>query len=71
MPKTRNHPRRSKYCVFCKYWMGDAGLKYVSPSVGFEYERDVLGKCIKSNLNYLTYFSCFDYVPSIDAEKLL
>jgi len=71
MPTIRKHPRRDKRCVFCKYWMGDAGLKYVNSSVGFEYERDTLGKCLKRNINHLTYFSCFDYSPSIDAEKIL
>ena len=71
MPRTRNHPRRSKCCVFCHYWMGDAELKYVSPSVGFEYERDARGKCMKKDLSFFTYASCNMFSPSIEASKLL
>jgi len=71
MAKTRNHPKRKKCCVFCNYWLGDAGMKFVNSTVGYEYEHDAKGPCTKRNCSTSTYTSCQHYEPSIDAKKLL
>lgn len=71
MAKTRNHPKRVKQCVFCNYWIGDADLKFVSSTVGYEYEYYAQGKCAKKSMNAKAYQSCNFFAPSIDASKLL
>ncbi len=71
MSKTRNHPKRKKCCVFCNYWFGDAGMKFVNSTVGYEYEHEAKGSCTKRNCSTPTYVNCQHYEPSIDAKKLL
>ena len=71
MAKTRNHPKRCKHCVFCNYWMGDAELKFVSSTVGYEYESYAEGKCAKQNSTKKAYLSCNAYTPSPEAAKVL
>ena len=71
MAKCRNHPKRCKQCVFCNYWFGNADLKFISSTVGYEYENYAQGKCAKKNVNVKAYQSCSLYKPSIDASKLL
>ena len=44
-----HHPKRVKDCVFCKFWIGDAGMRFVNSAVGYEYEASVKGKCTKRN----------------------
>lgn len=72
MSKYTHHPKRVKKCVFCKYWMGDSQMKYINSIVGFEYETSSQGKCAKKNgaLNFASY-TCPNYVPNPNAEKLL
>lgn len=67
----RNHPRKCKTCVFCNYWISDIKLRFVSPSVGYEYESYTNGKCAKSGSTTRAYSSCAYYQPSTDARKLL
>lgn len=68
----RNHPKRAKYCVFCKYWFGDAGMKYLNNAQGFEYDGSAKGKCAKRDgAVTLATITCSKYEPSIDAQKLL
>lgn len=71
MSKTRGHPKTRKYCVFCKYWTGDAKLRFISPAEGFEYEYGAKGRCMKAGLIKCAYMSCSNYAPSFTAEKLL
>lgn len=71
MAKTRNTPKRSKICVFCEYWTGDAGLKFINSTVGYEYESYTNGKCTKKNTNQPTYTSCANYTPNMAARKIL
>ena len=68
----KHHPQRAKNCVFCKYWNGDAGMKYVNSVVGYEYDGGAKGKCTKRNgASTAAIYSCPNYAPSPDAEKLL
>ena len=67
-----HHPKRSKYCVFCKFWIGDANMKYVNSAVGYAYDANAKGKCTKRNGSATpACYSCASYKPSPDAEKLL
>jgi hypothetical protein len=67
-----HHPKRVKDCVFCKFWIGDAGMRFVNSAVGYEYEASVKGKCTKRNgLATPACYSCPSYVPGPQAEKLL
>jgi hypothetical protein len=68
----KHHPKRAKYCVFCKFWIGDANMRLVNSAVGFEYNGSAKGKCTKRN-GAITQscYSCREYAPSVDAEKLL
>lgn len=71
MAATRNNPKRLKGCVFCNYWTGDANMKFINSTVGYEYELTTVGKCTKKNTSTRTYQSCSAYAPSVDASKLL
>lgn len=71
MATTRNNPKRHKGCVFCHYWIGDANMKFINSTVGYEYESTTIGKCTKRNASTRTHQSCTNYAPSIDASKLL
>lgn len=71
MARTKNTPKRSKICVFCEYWTGDADLKFISSTVGYEYEHNAIGKCTKKNTNQHTFSSCANYEPSREAKKVL
>ena len=66
------HQKRVKDCVFCKFWIGDAGMRFVNSAVGYEYEASVKGKCTKRNGSATpACYSCPSYVPGPQAEKLL
>ena len=70
--KYTHHPKRAKNCVFCKYWIGDAGMRFVNSAVGYEYEGGTKGKCTKRNgASMPAVYSCPYYVPSLEAERLL
>lgn len=71
MARTRNYPRRGKQCVFCHYWIGNADLKFISSTVGYEYEYYAQGQCTKQSASKKAYLSCNFYTPSIEALKLL
>jgi len=67
-----HHPKRAKDCVFCKFWIGDAKMKFVNSVVGYAYEASERGKCTKQNGSATpACYSCPNYVPSPEAERLL
>ena len=67
-----HHPKRSKDCVFCKFWLGDANMKFVNSTAGYAYEASARGKCANRNGSVTpACYSCPNYKPSPDAEKLL
>ena len=68
----KHHPKRSKNCVFCKFCIGDDIIKFVNSAVGYEYDGNTNGKCTKRNGTATpACYSCSNYVPSQDAERLL
>jgi len=68
----KHHPKRAKECVFCKFWMGDAGIKFISSGTGFSFDGNVKGPCAKRNGAVTSaVYTCGNYVPSPEAEKLL
>ncbi len=68
----KHHPKRIKYCVFCKFWIGDAKIKFVNSAVGYEYDSGAKGSCTKRNGSTTSAcFLCSNYAPSQDAERLL
>ncbi len=60
MSKTYGKPTTHKYCVFCQYWVGDAGLEFKNPQLGFQFESTASGKCAKigNNMKTAGYNSC-------------
>ena len=67
-----HHPKRAKDCVFCKFWIGDAQMRYVNSNVGYEFQASARGKCTKRNgAATPACYSCPNYVPNQDAERLL
>jgi len=67
-----HHPNRAKNCVFCKYWLGDAGMVFVNSIIGYKYEASVKGPCARKNgASTFSCYSCPNYAPSPAAEKLL
>ena len=72
MGKIIVHPKNRKYCVFCEYWAGDAGLEFVSRQSGYRFEQFCQGKCMMRNANYSSgYMGCPKFKYSREAEKLL
>lgn len=71
MARTKNHPKRKKCCVFCDYWLGNADMKFINSTVGYEYEHDAKGQCTKRNCNTPTHVNCQNYEPNTDAKRLL
>ncbi len=68
----KHHPKRAKNCVFCKFWIGGAIIRFVNSNVGYEYDATAKGKCTKKNgAATQAGYSCPNYVPNQDAEKLL
>lgn len=66
-------PKFSHLCVFCENWTGDAGMVFRSTGMGYEYEREAVGKCIKrggavtkAGSNCTKYFE-----PNREAQKLM
>lgn len=70
MARTRNNPRWARYCVFCEYWTGDADLKFVSSSAGYEYESQAVGKCMKFSTNRFAHNICGKYEPNAAARRM-
>ncbi len=73
MARTCARPKFSHLCVFCEYWTGDVGMTFRSTGMGYEYEREAVGKCIKrSGATTKAASGCSkDYEPSREAKKLL
>ncbi len=68
----KHHPKRVKNCAFCKFWLGDAKMKFVGSIVGYEYDGSTKGKCTKRNGSSTSALhNCSDYAPSLEAERLL
>ena len=66
------HPKHTKRCVFCNYWMGDAEMEYVSVQQGFRYDSTKKGKCLKHGDSLRdACTSCDKYEPSMEAKKLI
>ena len=66
-------PEFSHLCAFCENWTGDAGMVFRSTGMGYEYEREAMGKCIKrggtttkAGSNCTKYFE-----PNRAAQKLM
>lgn len=70
MATMKAHPKRMKNCAYCNYWFGDANLKFINSSVGFEFTSDVKGKCSKKNINVSSNYRCNYYEPSEMAKKI-
>ena len=67
-----HHPKGAKDCVFCKFWIGDAKMKFVNSVVGYAYEASTRGRCTKRNGSSTpACYSFPNYAPSPEAEKLL
>lgn len=47
MARTCAKPKFSRLCVFCDNWTGDAGMEFRSVGMGYEFEKEAVGKCIK------------------------
>ncbi len=72
MSTLTGHPKRIKKCAFCDYWLGDAGLEFVSNATGYKFDGNVKGKCIKKNGSLVNSGTqCSYYQPSPEARKLL
>lgn len=71
MGRTKNHPKRFKGCVFCYYWIGDAEMKFINSTVGYEFETYACGKCTKKNNNTKACQSCLNYEPNMEAKRIL
>lgn len=72
MSRYTHHPKRTKDCVFCKFWIGDAQMKYVNSNSGYEFQASARGRCTKRNGAATTAcHTCSNYVPGPDSEKLL
>ena len=68
----KSHPKKDNRCVFCNNWIGDAKMKFVNTSLGYEYDDHVLGTCTKKNCSKHAGNLCRDkYEPSMDAKRLL
>lgn len=69
----QTHPKRSKHCAYCNYWVGDAKLKYINNNVGFEYDNNANGKCIRRSGSITRAGSSCDkdYEPNQEAKKIL
>ena len=66
-------PKFSYLCVFCENLTVDAGVVFRSTGMGYEYEREAVGKCIKrggtvtkAGSNCTKYFE-----PNREAQKLM
>ena len=72
MARTCAKPKFTHLCVFCDNWTGDAGMTFRSAGMGYEYEREASGKCIKKGTTTKAASGCTShYEPSHEAKKLL
>lgn len=73
MARTCARPKFTHLCVFCENWTGDADMTFRSVGMGYEYEREAEGKCIKrGGIRTKACTGCTKfYEPSREAKKLL
>lgn len=73
MARTCAQPKFTHLCAFCENWTGDADLKFRSVGMGYEYEREATGKCIKrSGAITKAASGCKErFEPSREARKLM
>lgn len=73
MSRTCSKPKFSRLCVFCENWTGDAAMEFRSVGMGYEYEREAAGKCIKHGGSITKAGSgCTKYFePNREARKLM
>lgn len=73
MARTCARPKCNPLCVFCENWTGDADMTFRSMGMGYEYEREAAGKCIKrGGMTTKAASSCTKYFePNREARKLL
>ena len=72
MARTCAKPKFTHLCVFCDNWTGDAGMTFRSAGMGYEYEREAVGKCIKKGTSTKAASGCTShYEPNHEAKKLL
>jgi hypothetical protein len=71
---TTGHPKKSKYCVFCTRWSGDAKLTPENSTVGFRFDATVFGMCAKNNIKKTAATNastCKEYSPNEKARMFL
>lgn len=67
-----HHPKFSQRCVYCNYWIGNAGMELVTPAAGYKYDAGAQGKCTKKSGAIMpATCSCQKYEPSMEAKRLL
>ena len=73
MARTCAKPKFTHLCVFCDNWTGDADMTFRSAGMGYEFEREATGKCIKrGGIATKAAASCTKYFePNREAQKLL
>lgn len=73
MIKNFAHPKKTKKCVLCKRWNGDADLVFKDQHQGFQFTSGVYGKCVINGASKPSTAGtgCKDYAPSVEAERLL
>lgn len=73
MARTCARPKFSRLCVFCDNWMGDADMTFRSVGMGYEFEREAVGKCIKKmGTTTKAASGCTNYfTPNREAQKLM
>ena len=65
------HPKFSKECVYCNYWLGNAGLEFLSPDAGYKFNAGAQGKCAQKGSITPALATCPQYEPSMEAKRLL
>ena len=73
MARTCARPKFSRFCVFCDNWTGDAAMTFRSVGMGYEFEREAVGKCIKNGgATTKAASGCtYHFTPNREAQKLM
>lgn len=73
MAMVHGRPKFTKCCAFCNYWIGDAKMEFVSMGMGFKYDNNACGKCLKKGgaVTHAGSNCSKDYEPSLEAKKLM
>lgn len=66
------HPKYPK-CALCQKWMGNANLVFKAKHIGFEYDVNVKGTCMRDNNPKSSQYGdvCRYYEPSNEASRIL